>query len=191
MLIKILFAVAASIATCSASAVTVSGSCASDGALAQRMAQLRDTGKSQDVALATLGKAQDDAAKKLARLLWENSELRTMSPVAVGKLTIEKCKEVVPSTPKPSSVPPLSCNMKSQLAYVAALMRDAGQTRAEVSTLFARPDSELTKQEAKAILDVSFGGMKTVASSVTCSAPCVASAVTPGTQAQPLTCSSV
>lgn len=146
----------------SALADNVTGTCAGDSELAKRMVTLRNGGKNQDDALIILKLRGNRKAEKFSELIWTNDELLAMKPNAVGRLILEKCTEVNVSTAKQTKILPLSCNVKSKLAEATALARDAGKTREEMYAFMTRPSSELSKKEVNAILDVSFGGMKTV-----------------------------
>lgn len=142
-------------------AATLTGSCKADGVLASKLATLRNEGKTVEQALAK-SNVQSAQARKFATVLWLNDELRAMSPRDIQALTVEKCKEVASEQPGQRRKP-LSCQMKSMLAQGAAEARDKGFSRARVAQVLSGPDSELTREEVDAVLNVAFGGMKTIA----------------------------
>jgi len=143
-------------------AATVTGSCKSDGALASKLAMMRNEGKTieQDLARSNLHSAE---AHKFATLLWLNDELRSMSPNRTQALIVEKCQENAGEVQSQHRRKPLSCQMKSMLAQGAAEARDKGFSRAKVAQVLSGPGSELTRAEVEAVLNVAFGGMKTIA----------------------------
>jgi len=145
-----------------ATAATVTGSCKSDGAFASKLATMRSQGKTVEQALAK-SNLHTPEAYKFATLLWLNDELRSMSPNRTQTLIVQKCQEVAGEAQSQHHREPLSCLMKSMLAQGAAEARDKGFSRARVAQVLSGPDSELTREEVDAVLNVAFGGMKTVA----------------------------
>lgn len=149
-------------ATAIANAATLTGSCKSDGALAGRLVNLRDQGKTVEQAL-TLSSIRTAQVRKFATMLWDHGELRSMNAASVRKLVTSKCQETKGGDELPQPGQPLSCRVKALLAQSAAEARDKGFSRARVSQVLSGPDSELTLAEVRAVLDVAFGGMKGVA----------------------------